>query len=160
MLAYFHFHLSKFVLCWLISNTSIFIYLRLLIFPPKAKDVHSNNKREKKYEKISLIKGISCHTRRLIFLSSWTAMLLLSLLAARLLQSSLPRVSPCLACMSFDYDLSPFNITQTRLCHVPSAVCPICSMMERIDGCLVITLALQVGVSGQDVQSASAVLPC
>lgn len=36
-------------------------------FPPKAKDVHSNNKRKEKYEKISLIKGISCHTRRLIF---------------------------------------------------------------------------------------------
>lgn len=98
------------------------IYLCLFIFPPKAKDVHSNNKREEKYEKISLIKGTSCHTRRLIFLSSWTAMPLPSVLAARLLQSSLPWVSPCLACMSFDYDSSPFNIVQTRHCHVPSAV--------------------------------------
>lgn len=155
MLAYFHFHLSKFVLCWLISNASILSVCVSSFFPPKAKDVHSNNKREEKYEKISLIKGISCHTRRLIFLSCWTAMPLLSVLAARLLQSSLPCVSPCLACMSFDYDLSPFNITQTRLCHVPSAVWPIHSVMERVDSCSVTTLSLQGGISGQDIQPTS-----
>lgn len=45
-----------------------------LSLPLKANDVRNNNRREERYEKISLIKGISCHTRRLISLSSQAAM--------------------------------------------------------------------------------------
>lgn len=152
MPAYLYFHLSKFVLCWFVSNASMLSIRVSSFFAPKAKAVRSNNKREEKYEKISLIKGLSCHSSRLIFLSPACRAPSRGREAA-----AVPfHVSPCLACVPFDYDSSPFNSAQTGLRHVPGAGWPVRD--EGIGGWLVLVLSLRVGVSGRDIRSLSAVL--
>lgn len=132
------------------------VYLSICLssfFPPKAKDVHSYNKRKEEYEKISLIKGASCHTRRLIF-PFLLDCLAPSFCAARKAAAELASLSHHALHARLLIMARLLLISHKQGCVMSPvlSVWPICSVMERIESASVITLSLQVGVSGQDIQ--------